>query len=126
MENHDVNAPAVLGFGVALMLAGVIALVMLWQLFAVFRVRQESEGAPLRNPTAAELNIRTGEPRLQINPREDLRQLRAREDAVLNSYGWVDRANGVVHIPVRDAVRILTARGLPSRRAAAPPPQERR
>jgi len=126
MENHDVSVPAVLEFGVALILAGVIALVMLWQVFAVFRVRQESEGAPLRNPTAAELKIRTGEPRLQINPREDLLQLRAREDTVLNSYGWVDRAKGVVHIPVRDAIRILTTRGLPSRDPAVPSPQGRR
>ena len=37
------------------------------------------------------------EPRLQTNPKQDLRDLRAAEDKVLNSYGWVDRNRGIVY-----------------------------
>jgi hypothetical protein len=55
------------------------------------------------------------EPRLQTNPREDLRQFREQEDAILNSYGWVDRPAGVVRIPIEDAMKLMLRRGLPSR-----------
>jgi hypothetical protein len=29
----------------------------------------------------------------------------------LHSYGWVDQAAGVVHIPIEEAMRIVTERG---------------
>jgi hypothetical protein len=58
------------------------------------------------------------EPRLQTNPREDLRDLRAKEDAILESYGWVDRNAGVVRIPIDEAMKLTVQRGLPSRREA--------
>jgi hypothetical protein len=54
---------------------------------------------------------------LQIAPREDLREVRAREDALLNGYQWVDKAAGVVRIPIADAMRLTVERGLPVRGA---------
>ena len=55
------------------------------------------------------------EPRLQTNPRQDLSNLRAREDALLNSYGWVDKNTGVVRIPIERAMQLIVERGLPTR-----------
>jgi hypothetical protein len=55
------------------------------------------------------------EPRLQIAPREDLRELRSREEAELHSYAWVDKTNGVVRIPIDRAMNLLLERGLPVR-----------
>ena len=55
------------------------------------------------------------EPRLQTNPREDLRTLRAKEDELLGSYGWVDKNAGVVRIPIEDAMKLTVERGLPAR-----------
>ena len=55
------------------------------------------------------------EPRLQTNPREDLRELRAKEDELLGSYGWVDKNAGVVRIPIEDAMKLTVERGLPAR-----------
>ena len=48
-----------------------------------------------------------------------LAELRAAEDAVLYSYGWVDRAAGIVRIPIDRAMEVLVQRGLPTR--ATPP-----
>ena len=62
------------------------------------------------------------EPRLQTTPREDLRILREQEDAVLNSYGWVDRSTGVVRIPIEEAMKLTVQRGLPARTS----PEERK
>jgi hypothetical protein len=33
----------------------------------------------------------------------------------LNSYGWMDRSNGIVHIPIARAMELLLQRGLPTR-----------
>ena len=61
------------------------------------------------------------EPRLQVRAPEDLKKMREEEDAVLSSYGWVDRQNGVVHIPVERAMELLVQRG--SRPQAGNPPK---
>ncbi len=50
-------------------------------------------------------------PRLQTDPRLDLAQLRAREQAQLDGYGWVDRGSGRVRIPVSQAMTRLLAEG---------------
>jgi hypothetical protein len=39
--------------------------------------------------------------------------MRAEEDASLNSYGWVDKEQGVVHIPIERAMDTVVERGLP-------------
>ena len=59
-------------------------------------------------------------PRLQTNPVADLRDLRARDQALLSGYAWVDRDAGVVRIPIDRAIDVLAARGLPART----PPEE--
>jgi len=60
-------------------------------------------------------------PNLQLNPREDLVALRAREQARLTSYGWVNREEGVVHVPIERAMELLLEQGLPVRKSNAPP-----
>ena len=51
-------------------------------------------------------------PRLQQNPRADLAAFRAAKEERLDSYGWVDRAHQIVHIPIDDAMKRIAARGL--------------
>ncbi|HVO69707.1 MAG TPA: hypothetical protein VMT24_06660 [Aggregatilineaceae bacterium] len=50
-----------------------------------------------------------------VTPGEALKELRATEDALLTTYGWVDRKNGIVHIPIDRAIDLLAQRGLPTR-----------
>ncbi len=61
------------------------------------------------------------EPRLQTDPLRDLHALRAAEAAALDSYGWVDRSAGIVHIPIDRAIELLAQRGLPARPPAGEP-----
>ncbi len=63
-------------------------------------------------------------PSPEVSSGEMLRQLRATEDAALNTYGWVDRKNGKVHIPIERAMQLLLQRGLPIRPADQQPIQE--
>lgn len=51
-------------------------------------------------------------PRLQIDPRRELKDFRAGQDAWLHSYGWVDRSHGVVHIPIDRAMKKVAEGGL--------------
>lgn len=46
---------------------------------------------------------------------EALKQLHATENAVLTTYGWVDRQKGIVRIPIDRAIELLLQRGLPTR-----------
>jgi hypothetical protein len=39
----------------------------------------------------------------------------------LNSYGWVDRTNGIVNIPIERAMDLIAARGLPTGTTRATP-----
>ncbi len=42
----------------------------------------------------------------------DLRAMRAREDSVLNGYGWVDRTAGKVRVPINRAMEMAVQRDL--------------
>jgi len=52
-------------------------------------------------------------PRLQTSPRDEMAAFHAREMQRLNGTGWVDRANGVVHVPIADAMRKVAQEGIP-------------
>ena len=114
-ETSDVNFRGILAFGVGLVIAAVIIHFLVWLLFAYFAGR-ESQLAPREFPLAAEQQNRLPpEPRLQTSPRQDLTDLRRREDAILGRYGWVDKDAGVVRIPIGEAMKLTLERGLPAR-----------
>jgi hypothetical protein len=94
--------------------------VVVWLLFVYLNGR-EAIDARTRNPLAAGQDLRLPPaPRLQVTPRQDLRDLRAREDQLLNSYQWVDRSAGIVRIPIAEAMRLTLERGLPVRQSPEP------
>lgn len=55
-----------------------------------------------RSPPTVARGGATPEERVQI-----LRETRLREDAALNQYGWVDREQGVVRIPIDRAMDLV-------------------
>ncbi len=114
-EKSDVNITAVLGFGAGLFAVVAIVYVIILGLFGLFD-RREGVQAPAEYPLAAAQGHREApEPRLQTDPRQDLADMRAKEDEQLQSYGWVDRNAGVVRIPIDAAMRLTLERGLPAR-----------
>jgi hypothetical protein len=60
----------------------------------------------------------TPEPRLEARPGTTLSSLRQSEDRRLGSYGWIDRAAGVVRIPIERAMELTAQRGLSVRPGA--------
>ena len=66
------------------------------------------------------------EPRLQgvpgheNDPQRDLREKLAQDNTANERLGWIDEKSGVAQIPVKDAMRIIAEKGLPSVAVAAP------
>ena len=52
-------------------------------------------------------------PRLQTDPQVDLERFRAAEDKRLNTYYWINKSQGTVHIPIAQAMRELATTGIP-------------
>ncbi|MBN8728724.1 MAG: hypothetical protein J0H15_13620 [Xanthomonadales bacterium] len=87
---------------IALGLVGSLALVvagMYW--FAQPLLRSARELAVPPEPPA---------PRLQPAPLADLAALRAREEAQLEGYGWIDQDRGIARIPIQRAMSIIATR----------------
>jgi len=59
------------------------------------------------------------EPRLQANAAADLAEMRKAEDRILSTYGWVDRAAGIVRLPIDRAMDLISKEGLPTRKQNA-------
>ncbi len=60
-------------------------------------------------------------PRLQLSPPADLKGFRAREEAELNNYGWIDQSKGIVQIPIQQAMELLVKNHLVPVRTNNPP-----
>jgi hypothetical protein len=121
-EKTDVDATALLKFGFGLVLATAIVVLLLWRLYFVFLAQEGARQPPPPVMKADGDAMRVPMPHLQDRPAPDLAAFRAREDDVLQSYGWVDKDASVVHIPIEEAMRILAERGLPATAAAPPAP----
>jgi hypothetical protein len=114
-EASDVSVTSVLGFGAGLIVAAALVHFFVWLLFMYFSAREAQRVAPQYPLAAGQIERLPPEPRLQTNPREELRDLKAQEDAVLGSYGLVDKDRGVVRIPIDEAMKLIVQRGLPAR-----------
>ncbi len=96
----------------ALGLVVMIALVLPLLGWILRRFETEARQAdPVQSPLAGDQV--PPEPRLQSEPDADLARLRGEEEHRLSSYGWVDRRERVVRIPIDRAIEILAERGLP-------------
>jgi hypothetical protein len=118
-ETRDVSMRWMVISGVILVLLLIAAFVtMRWtfDLFEAREARRQSEPATLVSDPGPG---RPPEPRLQANPRLELQEMRAEENEVLQSYGWVDRDQGVARMPIDEAMKIVVQRGLPARDSGA-------
>ena len=52
-------------------------------------------------------------PRLQVSPAADFATYHAAQQHELDSYGWIDKSRGTLHMPIEHAMDLLLQRGLP-------------
>jgi hypothetical protein len=109
-EHTDVNIRPIVVAGIGLTVALCVVAASMLLLYGVFAAR-EARLSPPANPLAAAEGPRLPpQPRLQVHPVKDLRELRAAENGILQHYGWVDKNAGVVRIPISRAIDLLAAR----------------
>ncbi len=111
-ESKDVDVTSLFTITLILFVSGAVILLVVGIMMHYFSAHEPSK-------TAGQANIPAGrveefpQPRLEVKPGANLAELRAAEDADLNSYGWIDRKNGTIRIPIERAMQLLVERGLP-------------
>ena len=117
-EHRDISVRAVFGFLIVLAVAAIAIQFGLW---GMFRYLQGASRAtdPEPNPmlagkaaSAPSDPIRDfPKPRLQVNPSTDLDRERSADDQALNGPpAWLDQPNGIVRIPIDQAMRLALTR----------------
>lgn len=112
-ETRDVEPKPLIRSGLGLYIFIIASSILTYVVYALMVPRQNVVPPP-RSPANT-----PPPPVLQTNAKRDIRDLRAEENRILHSYGWVDRNAGVVRIPINRAIDILAQRGLPTRSASA-------
>jgi hypothetical protein len=111
-ETRDVRLRPLVVFAAGVTVLLVFSfLVVLW----AFRLFGSQHAARPASAAPADEQMAWPEPRVQSRPADDLQALRSEEGAVLTTYGWVDRANGVVRVPIDVAMQLVLKEGLPAR-----------
>lgn len=114
-ETSDVNIRGIFGFGLGLLVVAIFIHFVVYVLFQFFATQATVHRTPEFPMAAGQERRVPPEPRLQTNPRDDLRALREAEDVILGGYAWVDKDKGVVRIPIDRAMQLTVQRGLPAR-----------
>jgi hypothetical protein len=127
-RHHESRDPSLrpamqVGVLVALSIGACIAVVGF--LFGVLSQKRMSSASPPQPAKLVDSSQRPLDrfpgPALQVNEGQDLQDWRRRETQKLNSYGWVDRPSGIIHVPISRAMDMILERGLPVRSTNAPP-----
>lgn len=111
-ERSDVRARWIGGV-VAFLAVGAVTIhfVLGWQLKRLGSKKpprdQWSSVARPRQP-----QVRTNFPHLQLSAPADLSDFRAREETELNTYGWVNKTEGIVRIPIQQAMNLILEKNL--------------
>jgi hypothetical protein len=122
-ERSDVDIFQIAIYGIGLVFACIISVVVVWGMF-VFLAKREDKASPA-SPMARYRQQMPAEPRLSgvgesravqpVGPHVEMKELSESEDAVLNGYGWVDSSKTAARIPIAAAIDLLAQKGVPSK-----------
>jgi hypothetical protein len=110
-EQKDVDVVSIFLVAITLLLGGALICFVIWG-FVRFLAAKDVAEAAQPNGTTVEGAVFPS-PSLQVEPPADLEKLRVNEERRLNSYAWIDPANGFVRIPIARAMQLMIERGLP-------------
>ena len=114
-ERRDLDPRSIVMFGIGIVVA--IALAAVVTALIIYTRAAQHVRRELPVPRLAKEREMNPQPRLDVDAPRQRREMRAGEDALLNSYGWVDKNSGIVRIPIDRAMDILASQGLPARKS---------
>jgi hypothetical protein len=107
-ETRDANTRGVWIFAASL--AASLALILLAAGFFLHWLSTHPS-SPVQATRIVESPASAPTPALQVNPAADLAAYKARERALLDSCGWIDRRAGIARIPIDRAMALVVQRG---------------
>ena len=106
-RDGELNVKAIVGFAIGLVVVTTLSAVGLWY-FSKFLRGYEAAKDPARPVLeAARAPYEPPGPRLQSDPEGELKALRDKEDAILESYAWIDEAGGLAQVPIERAITLM-------------------
>jgi len=122
-ERTDAKAGATFRAGIYILATMVVTALLVVPFYRLL-ARVETAAQP---PAAEVVKSAVSEPapsfpRLVESEPRVLAGFRAQEDALLTSYGWIEKDKGIARIPISEALRIVAERGLPRFEAPAEAP----
>jgi hypothetical protein len=122
-ETRDANVGGVYNFLVILSVILVCTALVCWGLFRFFSASDASDRAAT-SPFADTRQVPMGV-QLQVNPREEWLKYRGEQERALESFAWENKANGIVRVPIEQAMDILMKKGLPVQGETSAPAAEK-
>lgn len=118
-EHKDINSKAIGRFGIGIVLLTIVSLALVLGAFKVF---ENLVGGP-RPASDLKVDHRSlpSEPRLEETPEADLAKFHAAEQQLLDNYGWMDKHNGKVRLPIARAMELVVERAPAARPQAEVP-----
>ena len=113
-EERDINVWAIGKVGIALVITTIASIFIVLGVFRFLEVEYKSQPAP-QSGAIVDARQLPPEPRLIPNESQNLQEVRAAEDQILNGYSWADQQHTLVKIPISLAIDKLVAKGLPTR-----------
>jgi hypothetical protein len=114
-EHTDADVGSIVRFGIWLVVLAIATHLLLAGGFAGL-ISFRTERGEARYPLASgQAQPKPPAPVLQQYPAAEMTEFRTGDQGTLESYGWIDKAAGTVHIPIDEAIRRTLERGLPSR-----------
>jgi hypothetical protein len=99
-EHREADPRLIVETIIGLTISVIVVCVIVWGIFVLF---EKTSPEPHPSPVALQPQLPPG-PHVEEHPAEELKALRAREQDLLNKYGWVDQKAGTVHIPIDKAM----------------------
>jgi hypothetical protein len=110
--DREINVRGIVVSGVALVVVCLAASLLVWWLLKGFERFDEKRDVRLSPIEKAHPQPPPPAPVLQTDPVTDMTAMREREDRELNQAAWIDRRQGLVRLPLADAIDIVAARGV--------------
>jgi hypothetical protein len=114
--DREIQFHQLVWMGVGLLVIALISAVLVFFMLRGFVSWRAATAGP---PSLVAPPGESSAPKLLARPERDLAEVRAAEKEQLESYGWVNQAGGVAHIPIERAIDIVAAKGLPPATAPA-------
>ncbi len=125
-ESRDLGARGIVVFLIVLAISGILIEILVWGMLRFYnKMTVENNvptagtsqlyGQPYAMPVSGDPSLRFPKPALQVDDVADMNKLKAENEEILNSYSWVDKTNGVVRVPIQQAIDQVAQKGLPVR-----------